>query len=298
VTQLVCPGCRTWTDERIDLRSLERRGEVLACECGRRYPIVDGVPILAPVDALAVVERDLEPEVAALLAAGGPDHEPYAHLLEHLSTYLATQWGDGLAAILDKLAALPRVDQAVELGCSVGRVACELARSATTVVALDLQFAAVRRARKLVGGEPLAYARRLIGRHYETARIEPRERAANVTLVCADALDPPLVPGAFDRVVAINLLDSVRSPRQLLAVMAGLCAPGGELILTSPYAWQSSVMAESERIGGADPGAAVTAHLREAGFSLDDEAELPWVVRRDARSSITYRVHYLRTRKS
>src|SRR5262249_60671861 len=64
---------------------------------------------------------------------------------------------------------------------------------------------------------------------------------------------PPLVPGVFGRVVALNLLDAVASPRQLLSVLDGLCRPGGEIIVSSPYAWQSSVMAEHERLGGGDP---------------------------------------------
>src|SRR6185295_5373088 len=113
---LICPGCRTVSPdgERIDLRTLEAAGDVLRCECGRRYPIIDGVPILLadPAtflarEAVAVVERDLAPEVAALLAAGGPDDAPYPKLLEHLSIYLDAEWGDraepavgsGIAAI-------------------------------------------------------------------------------------------------------------------------------------------------------------------------------------------------------
>ncbi|MBC7977734.1 MAG: hypothetical protein H7138_22375 [Myxococcales bacterium] len=126
--------------------------------------------------------------------------------------------------------------------------------------------------------------------------------ASRRLLICADALDPPLVPGAFDRVVALNLIDSVASPRQLLAVLDGLCAPGGELIVSSPYAWQSSVMADDARIGGLDPGADLTAILRDgvglsARYRIEDEAELPWTLRRDSRSSASYAIHYLRARK-
>jgi SAM-dependent methyltransferase len=293
---LVCLGCRTVTAERVDLRTLERRGEVYACECGRRYPIVDGVPLIFEPALDQLIEPDLDPEVAALLVAPGPDGAPYPHLLDHLSIYLASQWGDGLAAVIEKLAPLPVVDRAVELGCSVGRIVAELARRAGHVIGLDVQLAAVRRARRILTGEPLAYARRIVGRHYEPARIAIAP-VVNATLICADALDPPLVPRTFDRVVAINVLDSVRSPRQLLDVMDALCVPGGELILTSPYVWQSSVMAEDERIGGADPAAAVASHLRETGYMIEDEADLPWTLRRDARCSLSYRTHYLRARK-
>lgn len=319
---LVCPGCRTRTAERLDVRTLDRHGDVLSCACGRRYPIVDGVPIVLadPVGYLAnemttVVERDLDPEVAALLVERGSDDEPYARLLEHVSIYMDNQWGDratpppdgpgaGFAeAILGKLAerAGHRVELAVELGCSVGRCVAELAKGATHTVGLDLQFGAVRRARKLLAGEDVVYGRRTIGRNY--ARATARGIAtANVTLICGDALDPPLIPALYQRVVALNLLDSVRTPRQLLSVVDALCAPGGELILTSPYSWQSSYVDDDQRIGADDPAAALVDLLEcgrglESTYRIEEATELPWTLRRDSRSAATYCIHYIRARK-
>ena len=74
------------------------------------------------------------------------------------------------------------------------------------------------------------------------------------------------------------------------------------MILSSPYTWQSSVMADEERIGGADPAADLAAILRDgqglgARYRIEDEAELPWTLRRDARSAATYCIHYIRARK-
>lgn len=324
---LVCPACRTATPERIDVRTLEPQGDFLVCACGRRYPVIDGVPLVM-ADAAAylraepasVVERDLPAEVVAWLVADGPDEAPYPRLVEHLSIYLDAHWGDraepppegpgaGFAAraIVERIAerASQPVALAVELGCSVGRVVAELARGAEQVAGIELSFGAVRRARRLLDGERLEYPRRVIGRRYAVATAAAGDRAvpaARRVLVCGDALDPPLVPGAFDRVVALNLLDSVPSPRQLLSVVDGLCRPGGEIILSSPYAWQSSVMADAERLGGADPAADLAATFRDgtglgARYRIEDEAELPWTLRRDARSAVSYSIHYLRARK-
>jgi SAM-dependent methyltransferase/uncharacterized protein YbaR (Trm112 family) len=324
---LVCPGCRTASPERIDLRTLEPRGSLLVCVCGRQFPVVDGVPIVMAdpggylaTEIGAVVERDLPAEVVALLVAGGPDDGHYPRLVEHLSIYLDAHWGDraepapdgpgagpGARALIDKVAerAAERVGLAVELGCSVGRIVAELAAGADQVCGVELSFGAIRRARQLLDGQRIEYLRRAIGRHYRAATAAAGDRAvpaARRMLVCGDALDPPLVPGAFDRVVALNVLDSVRSPRQLLSVMDGLCKPGGELLLASPYAWQSTVMADAERLGGIDPATDLAAILRDgkdlcARYRIEDEAELPWTLRRDARSAITYSIHYLRARK-
>jgi len=312
---LVCPGCRTLRGDRLDVCTLDPAGDdMLACECGRSYPIIDGVPIVmndggayVRNELATVVERDLSPAAAALLVADGPDDAPYARMLEHLSIYLDAHWGDraepspgfALAPFVDRIRALPRVALAVELGCSVGRVLGEL--PAERAVGLDMHFGAVRRARHLLAGESLAYARREVGRHYSVATATG-VRASDRKLVCADALDPPLLPDVYDRVVALNMLDSVAHPRQLLSVIDGLCKPGGELILSSPYAWQSSVMQEHERIGGADPAAAVRAILSagenlRARYLIEDDSEISWTLRRDARSAVTYRTHYIRARK-
>jgi SAM-dependent methyltransferase len=335
---LVCPACRARTERGREMHTLTLASTlraaadgdvvegVLACDnaaCARRYPIVDGIPIIV-ADAAAhlarfgvgLVERDLHPDTAALLAAAGPDDAPYPWLVEHLSIYLDAHWGDraepppdgpsarfGLEALAARLPSLPRVARAVELGCGPGRGLWELARTAGLVVGVDLQLASLRRARRLLRGEPLAYARRVAGRHYHAAAVTPPAPAPSpIALVCADAADPPLVPGAYERVVALNLVDAVPAPAQLLAVVDGLCAPGGEVVLASPYAWQSGIVAEDQRLGGADPAAEVRRRFAdgvdlEARYTITDEAALPWSLRRDARSATVYRVHWLRATK-
>ena len=285
--------------------TLSRVGDELVCDnpaCARRHPIVDGIPVVAadPQAHLGTWGAELA------------DGEPEA-LAEHLSIYLDAHWGDralpvekwGLEEIAGKLAARAAapVERAVELGCGPGRGLYELSRGARAVTGVDAQLASLRRARRLFDGEPVDYGRRVVGRHYAPARITPPARAGEVTLVCADALDPPLVPGSFDRVVALNVLDAVVSPPQLIAVADGLCAPGGEVILASPYAWQSGIVADEHRFGGADPAGALRRRLvegeaLEARYTVEDEAELPWVLRRDARSAVVYQVHWLRARKS
>lgn len=294
------------------MRTLERVGEVMRCECGKRYPIVGGVPMvmegIGGNDVAAVVE-DVDVEVQAMIVGAGADDGAYARMVEHLSIYLDAQWGDraeprlevwGIEGIVERIRATGRVEQAVELGCSVGRVLVEMGQNADEVVGVELNVAAAKRARRLVAGETVAYNRRVIGKEYARASVRGI-RADNVTVVAGDALDPPLVPGAFGRVVALNVLDSVSRPRRLLEVMNGLCARGGELIVSSPYAWQSSVMEDGERFGGADPAAALVAMLRGgdvgARYEIEEEADVPWHLRRDARSVVSYRAHYVRARK-
>jgi SAM-dependent methyltransferase len=247
-----------------------------------------------------------------LLALGGPDDAPLSRLAELLSIYLDGHWGDraspppdgpgarsGPDLVHSRVAETSQtpVAAALELGCSVGRGLFELARNAELCVGVDSSLAALRRARRLLAGKPLGYARRTVGRHYRPATIaapEPRR----VELICADAQDPPLPPARFDRVLALNLLDVVHDPQAVLNVAAGVTRPGGELHLTSPYAWATGFVGEEHRLGGADPAAHVAGWLRKAGWTLLEERDLAWPLRRDARSAIVYSVHYLRVRKA
>ena len=309
-TTLVCLSCRARTARGRELHTLSPVADALVCAnpaCRRRYPIVDGIPVVAG-DPDAHLRR-----WGAELVEGEPET-----LAEHLSIYLDAHWGDratppldgpaaaGARAIHDKLAARAAapVGSAVELGCGPGRGLWELARGAGLVVGVDAQLAVLRRARALLDGEPLEYARRVVGRHYAPVRLAPPgPPAGRVALVCADALDPPLVPQSFDCVVAVNLLDAVLSPPQLIAVADGLCAPGGEVILASPYAWQSGIVADEHRFGGADPAGALRRRFAdgdglEARYVIEDDCDVPWTLRRDCRSAVVYRVHWLRARKS
>jgi SAM-dependent methyltransferase/uncharacterized protein YbaR (Trm112 family) len=299
--QLICPACRRHTDRGLELHTVEPEGQgTLRCRgCARVHPAVEGIPVLfrdlAQVDAFGLLAAMEPPEVLAALAAPGPDGAPLPHLVEQLSSYLGT-WESGAEALLDKLRDRPFVDFALELGCGVGAALAELSRGAARVVGLDRSGFLLRAARRLLLGEELRYARRMAGRTYQAASVRGR-RVDNVELVCADALEPPFAPGSFGRVVALNLLDNVRSPRALLHHMHQLAAPGAEIVLSSPYAWRDGIVDDAERLPGTDPALALRGEMAALGWELEEEAELPWILRRDARASSTYRVHFVRARR-
>jgi hypothetical protein len=87
--------------------------------------------------------------------------------------------------------------------------------------------------------------------------------------------------------------------------MNGLCKRGGELILSSPYNWQSNVVDDAERalssLHGDNPAKGLTSLLQKgelgARYEIEDEAELSWTLRRDSRSAVAYATHYVRARK-
>ncbi len=275
--------------------------DALRCRgCGRVHPLIGGIPVLfadpSRIDAFGLLVA-LEPvETLAALARGGPDEAPLPHLLDQLSAYLGA-WESGFEAFIGKLRGLPRVERSLELGCGTGRALVELSRTSRLAVGLDRSGAMLRTARRLLRGEELPYARRMAGREYLQASVRG-EAAPNAQLVCADAMDAPFAPGVFDRVVALNLLDNVPSPRALLHQLHLLTAPGGEIVLSSPFAWRDGIVDAGERLAGVDPAEALGEEMRKLGWRIDDSDELAWTLRRDARSASAYRVHYVRARRS
>lgn len=327
---LVCPACRTRTETELELHTVElERVErtspdgdvetgVLRCgNCRRCYPVVGGIPVLLTdvparmsADFISFAEEELSPGMLAACAEPGPDDTPVARGLEHLSIYMDAHWGDRAEPPPDgpagaqpdlhaRIAAARPVPRTVELGCSVGRGVH--AAAGELVVGLDVSLPSLRRARRLLRGERVTYARRRVGRHYDLATVNPPDPRP-ASFLCGDAMDPPLAPGSFDRVLALNLVDAVAHPAQILSVADALCAPGGEIHLASPFNWQTGIVAEDGRLGADAPvdwfrrtfekGAGL-----QAKYQIVEEADVAWALRRDARSAVLYRTWYVVARR-
>jgi SAM-dependent methyltransferase/uncharacterized protein YbaR (Trm112 family) len=291
---LICPACRRHSERGLELSSLQRFESGLRCQgCSRGYALVDGIPILLrdPLPPLAALDT---PE-ARLVAEKGPDDAPVPHAMAQLSSYLGA-FQEGFEELALKLRGRPRVGLALELGCGVGRGLVELAGSSELVVGLDRSWPMLRAAGTLLQTGTLRYSRRIAGRNYAQALVHTKP-LGNVELICGDALDPPFAPGTFERLVALNLLDNVRSPRALLHHLQLLAAPSAELILCSPYAWRDGIVAEGERLGGTDPDVAVRAELSALGFRIEDDCDLSWTLRHDSRTVTVYQVHFIRAQR-
>jgi SAM-dependent methyltransferase len=337
----------------------ERGGSVieglLQCgspECRREYPVIDGVPLLiAGIRAwlggsLARVTArdDLSPEIESLLgdcAGPGSDHD---NARRELSTYAWDHWGDLdeerspaaapapgsatalLGAMLERaggaLGALPD-GPVLDLGCATGRTTFELAAaSGRHALGVDLNFPMLRTAQRVLTEGVARYPLRRIGVVYDR-REHPAAppRREHVDFWAADAADLPFADGAAALIVSLNVLDCVQSPRDALAELARVLAPGGVALVTTPYDWSPgatpyeqwlgghSQRGETEGAGepvlrallnsGLDSGLTPGAHPAAVeGLEILAEAEdLPWHLRLHDRSTVEYRVHGLVLRK-
>jgi len=307
-----------------------------ARECRLEYPIIDGVPIIVP-DIRAFVtanvahihrRSDLSGEIEGLIAdAVGPGSElDQAH--QHLSIYCWGHYADmdpdeapdegagNIVSCLEQGLELPieATAPALDLGCAVGRTTFELARRVEgPVLGVDLNFGMLQAAQRVLQTGRLSYRRRRVGlvgdRREFDLRLPARE---HVDFWACDTLALPFTPGRFGFVLAMNLLDCVASPRDLLAVVRGMLRDGGSALLSTPYDWSPNATPVESWIGGhsqrgPDRGAAepflrallsAGAHRHSVdGLEIIDEIDrVPWVTRLHDRSKVSYSMHVVAVR--
>jgi SAM-dependent methyltransferase len=319
----------------------------LACTgCGARYPVIDGVAaILKDVagwireqersllwrddldaglegwlrgawtedqdpnwkrELLATYARDLAP-----LDAPG---QPFPALLVEQQRQTRAFLRQRQQALIARVGADPLV---LELGAGVGAQALGMAGLGARVIAMDREWGPLRLlSTLLLEGSATAPRWRHGGGDFEPvalslpAGVDP----AAVLPIAADATDPPFRAGRFPLIAAYNLLDNVPDPVLLLRQAHGMLAPGGALVLSSPYDWsgrvtpvalQLGISIRRDAQGEPDPaqalrdllGGAFPALAPGLRMAVEHEAELPWLLQRHGRSWHLFQSHYLEARR-
>ncbi len=171
--------------------------------------------------------------------------------------------------------------RALDLGCAVGRSSFELARTFGEVVGLDFsaRFIAAAEAMQRDGAMTIRAPRE--GAAVDEFYLElppglPRDR---VQFRQGDACALPADLGRFDLILLANLIDRVPEPAQCLAQLPALVAPGGWLVLTSPYTWLEEYTPRGKWLDqGQGTLTSLRAHLAPA-FTLAPTFNLPMVIR-------------------
>jgi SAM-dependent methyltransferase/uncharacterized protein YbaR (Trm112 family) len=277
--------------------------------CRREYPILDGIPYLIPSlrdfvgqNPLALLSRtDLSPAMDSLLGDCLGPGSAYDVARQHVGTYAWDHYGDldpeapdafvGCEADRPQPGSLRRVlevgldllsdgsdaDRIVDLGCSVGRGTFDLAaRGEALVLGLDLHVPMLRVASRVLHEGVVAYPLRRIGLVYDHRRfaalLPGRDR---VDFWCADATAIPLPEGIAGLVTSLNVLDCTASPRDHLASLGAILAPGGQALLASPFDWSSQATRFPGWIGGhSQRGAAKGSPLEVLRSLLAEDPEL------------------------
>ena len=335
----VCPRCLhgRGVTAPLSLASVEERvGEhvlhgMLHCSdraCWLEFPVIDGVPVIVPdpravlagAEAAVTARADLPDAAESLLDdVAGPGSARFTARY-HLSLYAHAHYADwsGLApgALPGVVAAALALTggaaaPALDLGCAVGRGTHALAAAAPgPVIGADLNLSMLRFAQTLLIRGEARWPLRRVGLVHETrtARLpaEAEAAAARVDFWAMDAMALPFPRARFAGAAALNLLDSIAGPAQMLAELARVLVPGGAGVVSSPYDWSERGAALEQWLGGHSArgplGGDSAAVLRAAlpGLGLAETAargDVAWTLRLHDRACMAYALDMLALRR-
>jgi len=181
---------------------------------------------------------------------------------------------------------LPNRGRALDLGCAVGRGSLELGRTFTDVVGIDFS------ARFIVAASEMQLRRKVTvrapgeGSACEELELKlPQDLLANhVHFEQGDACNLRADLGTFDLVLMANLIDRLPDPARCLARLPELVAPGGWVILTSPYTWLEEYTPRDKWLHGTGGGTlAALKDLLSPAFKFDLAFDLPFLIREHRR---------------
>jgi SAM-dependent methyltransferase len=191
---------------------------------------------------------------------------------------------------------------ALDVGAACGRVTLDLARDHRFAVGLDLSRALMRGARVVQRAGVARYATIVEGdlvAEHEVAVSAP----ANAAYLVGDALRLPVPDARFDTVVALNLVDRVPDPRRALDELARVTAPGGTLIVASPFTWLPKFTPKENWLGGFlrndEPVRGIEAVRTRfgEGFSILEERRLPFYIPHHKRTGQLGVAHLIKLRR-
>lgn len=215
---LVCPACRTVDGGQLRVRTMRLAGSLLVCGCGRRYPVIDGIPVVLRDVAgwaesegpSALARPGLDPGLTELVAvdAASRRNRKLVQVYASMPTSPLRAW------LAEFVASAP--GPVVELGSGVGHPG---------TVRADLNLSLLR------AGGPVP------------PLVESPDGVALLPggAVVADAGDPPFLAESFKTVLLVNVLDSCADPALALAQADALVARGGELVVTCAFAFDDGI---------------------------------------------------------
>jgi putative 4-mercaptohistidine N1-methyltranferase len=197
-----------------------------------------------------------------------------------------------IRCVSDFLPAIGTVERALDLGCAVGRSTFELSRWARRAIGIDLSHRFVTAANRVRATGQIEIRRKeegeIVTRVTRELPLDLERERCRFEVGNATALRQDI--GAFDVVLAANLIDRVTSPEGLLKTFSTLVHLGGHLILSSPYTWLEEFTPKPDWLGGkcdSSGYAEVTLEriksVIQDSFDLKLTKDMPFVIREHAR---------------
>lgn len=176
---------------------------------------------------------------------------------------------------------LPRRERALDLGCAVGRSSFELARSFGEVTGIDFSHRFIEAAREMQKRREAIVRVPREGSLEDEMRVElpPDIPVEKVRFEQGDACGLRAGLGPFDFVLMANLIDRLPDPARCLARLPDLVAPGGGLVITSPYTWMEEYTPRGKWLAGAEGTLAALRKILAPNFTFLRALDLPFLIR-------------------
>jgi putative 4-mercaptohistidine N1-methyltranferase len=183
----------------------------------------------------------------------------------------------------------------LDLGCAVGRASFELAKEFDRVTGIDFSARFIRVGLQLKETGNIHYELVEEGDvvSYHEARLSELgldHVADRVAFFQGDATNLKPQFTGYDLVLAANLLDRLYDPKRFLESIHERLAPGGILVLTSPYTWLEEFTKKENWLGGFRKGGepcmtldALVELLRPHFVMLDAPRDVEFVIRETRR---------------
>jgi putative 4-mercaptohistidine N1-methyltranferase len=181
---------------------------------------------------------------------------------------------------------LPQRRRALDLGCAVGRSSFELGRHFNEVTGIDFSARFVVAAQQMQRERKMTVRAAREGASIDEFRLElsPGMKTDHIHFERGDACALSDDLGMFDLVLMANLIDRLPDPAKCLARLPHLIAPGGGLIITSPYTWLEEYTPREKWLVDAEGSTlgALKKNLASA-FDFQRAMDLPFLIREHRR---------------
>lgn len=183
--------------------------------------------------------------------------------------------------------------RALDLGCAVGRSACELSAYFEETIGIDFSHGLIDAAERIRDGASLEAEIATEGDLFETITLQrpTPTRPHCLQFQQGDAMNLPPELGTFDFVLMANLIDRLPDPARCLSDIGKSVNQGGILAITSPYTWLEEYTPKHNWLGGfIRDGEPVKSYdtlrkILNADFEEVEDFDMPFLIREHDRKN-------------
>ncbi len=246
--KLVCPEC-LMEENPLNLSIQEEReedvmeGKLTCSACGSQYPIHKGIAVILPKKSVPVLTDDSGYNSNSMLSS---------YLWSHFCDFLKDPDATDAYRVWSSFFRETTGD-ALDIGCSVGRLSFELSKTHAHVIGIDTSLSFIKKARELSEKKRLDFDLIIEGLLAEkrSCDFDGQWNYDRIDFIVADALALPFPKGLFSTVSSINVLEKVSYPLQhLMDINRVLSEQNSMFVFSDPFSWDESVSDPEHWLGG------------------------------------------------